>query len=65
MSGKAARVNVINNESENKKNRHNNNVTKREGYDFMKENTFVKATENLLSTCSIDVDAASYSNVRR
>ena len=65
LSSKAARINVINNESENKKNRHNNNVTEREGYDFIKENAFVKATENLLSTCSIDVDAASYSNVRR
>ncbi len=37
----------------------------REGYDFIKENTFLKATENPLSTFSIDVDAASYSNVRR
>lgn len=65
MSGKAAGVNVINNESENKKDRRNNNVAERDGYDFTKENAFVKATENLLSTCSIDVDAASYSNVRR
>jgi len=37
----------------------------REGYDFIKENSFLKATENPLSTFSIDVDAASYSNVRR
>ena len=65
LSGKAAGVNVINNESENKKDRYNNNVADREGYDFIKENAFVKATENPLSTFSIDVDAASYSNVRR
>ena len=36
-----------------------------EGYDFIKENSFVKASDNPLSTFSIDVDAASYSNVRR
>lgn len=37
----------------------------REGYDRIVENRFLKATENPLSTFSIDVDAASYSNVRR
>lgn len=37
----------------------------REGYDNIKENIFLKATDNPLSTFSIDVDAASYSNVRR
>ena len=36
-----------------------------EGYDYIKENTFRAATDNPLSTFSIDVDAASYSNVRR
>ena len=36
-----------------------------EGYDNISENTFLKATDNPLSTFSIDVDAASYSNVRR
>jgi Ca-activated chloride channel homolog len=36
-----------------------------EGYDFIKENHFLKVTDNPLSTFSIDVDAASYSNVRR
>jgi Ca-activated chloride channel family protein len=36
-----------------------------EGYDNIKENTFLKVTDNPLSTFSIDVDAASYSNVRR
>ena len=37
----------------------------REGYDNITENKFLKATDNPLSTFSIDVDAASYSNVRR
>ncbi len=36
-----------------------------EGYDHIAENRFLKATDNPLSTFSIDVDAASYSNVRR
>ena len=34
-------------------------------YDHITENRFLKATDNPLSTFSIDVDAASYSNVRR
>lgn len=37
----------------------------REGYDNIIENKFLKVTDNPLSTFSIDVDAASYSNVRR
>ena len=37
----------------------------REGYDHIIENRFQKVTDNPLSTFSIDVDAASYSNVRR
>ncbi|HEV7781330.1 MAG TPA: von Willebrand factor type A domain-containing protein [Chitinophagaceae bacterium] len=37
----------------------------REGYDNITENIFVKVKDNPLSTFSIDVDAASYSNVRR
>jgi Ca-activated chloride channel homolog len=37
----------------------------REGYDKITENIFLKVTDNPLSTFSIDVDAASYSNVRR
>ncbi len=37
----------------------------REGYDRIVENRFLKAADNPLSTFSIDVDAASYSNVRR
>jgi len=36
-----------------------------EAYDNITENTFLKTTDNPLSTFSIDVDAASYSNVRR
>jgi Ca-activated chloride channel homolog len=36
-----------------------------EGYDHISENRFLKVSENPLSTFSIDVDAASYSNVRR
>lgn len=37
----------------------------REGYDNISENKFLKVKDNPLSTFSIDVDAASYSNVRR
>jgi Ca-activated chloride channel family protein len=36
-----------------------------EAYDEIVENRFLSATENPLSTFSIDVDGASYSNVRR
>ena len=36
-----------------------------EDYDNITENSFLKSTDNPLSTFSIDVDAASYSNVRR
>ncbi|RYY68603.1 MAG: DUF3520 domain-containing protein [Chitinophagaceae bacterium] len=36
-----------------------------EDYDNIAENIFLKSTDNPLSTFSIDVDAASYSNVRR
>ncbi len=37
----------------------------REGYGFTEENAFQKASDHPLSTFSIDVDAASYSNTRR
>ncbi|MFT3827568.1 MAG: von Willebrand factor type A domain-containing protein [Chitinophagaceae bacterium] len=37
----------------------------REGYDAIVENRFQSVTDNPLSTFSIDVDAASYSNIRR
>ncbi|RYG34730.1 MAG: hypothetical protein EOO01_32015, partial [Chitinophagaceae bacterium] len=36
-----------------------------EDYDHISENAFLKVSDNPLSTFSIDVDAASYSNVRR
>lgn len=36
-----------------------------EEYDVINENIFLKPTSNPLSTFSIDVDAASYSNLRR
>lgn len=36
-----------------------------ETYDYITENRFLQVKENPLSTFSIDVDAASYSNVRR
>src|SRR5205809_2399191 len=36
-----------------------------EGYDHIMENPFLKVNDNPLSTFSIDVDAASYANVRR
>ena len=36
-----------------------------EDYDHIKENKFLKVVDNPVSTFSIDVDAASYSNVRR
>ncbi|HEY0947610.1 MAG TPA: VWA domain-containing protein [Opitutaceae bacterium] len=36
-----------------------------EGYAYVQDNAFLGATENPLSTFSIDVDTASYANVRR
>ncbi len=36
-----------------------------EDYDVINENRFLEVTQNPLSTFSIDVDAASYSNIRR
>ncbi|MDH5398809.1 MAG: von Willebrand factor type A domain-containing protein [Cyclobacteriaceae bacterium] len=36
-----------------------------EGYDAINENIFLEVVKNPLSTFSIDVDAASYSNMRR
>lgn len=37
----------------------------REGYDYILENPYRNVLQNPLSTFSIDVDAASYSNIRR
>jgi Ca-activated chloride channel family protein len=65
LAGKIAGVSIVTGEPELKKEKYNTTIADREGYDFIKENAFVKATENPLSTFSIDVDAASYSNVRR
>ena len=45
-------------------NRYNNDFNT-EGYDNITENPFLKTNDNPLSTFSIDVDAASYSNMRR
>ena len=42
-----------------------NNTFNTEEYDGITENSFHKTTDDPLSTFSIDVDAASYSNVRR
>lgn len=39
--------------------------TNTEEYDAINENIFLEASKNPLSTFSIDVDAASYSNIRR
>ena len=36
-----------------------------EEYDYIEENQFLSALQNPLSTFSIDVDNASYANVRR
>ena len=43
----------------------NNDNFNTEGYDRIIENAFLKTTDNPLSTFSIDVDGASYSNIRR
>ncbi len=42
-----------------------NDLMNLEGYDNIQENAFLKVTDNPLSTFSIDVDGASYSNIRR
>jgi len=44
---------------------YSNNDFNTESYDHISENEFHKVTDDPLSTFSIDVDAASYSNVRR
>ncbi|MEO8770306.1 MAG: von Willebrand factor type A domain-containing protein [Ferruginibacter sp.] len=43
----------------------NDSLGNTEGYAHITENSFKKVTDEPLSTFSIDVDAASYSNVRR
>ena len=49
----------------NNKDDENEEAPNREGYDKITENGFLNTKQNPLSTFSIDVDAASYSNVRR
>src|SRR6185295_11554245 len=44
------------------KTRHNFNT---EAYDLVVDNPFLRATQNPLSTFSIDVDTAAYANLRR
>ena len=65
LAGRASDVIVGNDKLFNTKDFYREDEINREGYDFITENTFVKAVDNPLSTFSIDVDAASYSNVRR
>ncbi len=54
----------ISTQQESKKDKYNYGRD-REGYDHINENPFLKSKENPLSTFSIDVDGASYSNIRR
>jgi Ca-activated chloride channel family protein len=49
----------------NRMDQHHYDGGNREGYDHITENPFLKSKENPLSTFSIDVDGASYSNIRR
>jgi len=66
LSGKVAGIQITNS---NKKYRYGADTIDREfnteDYDAIIENRFLKVDDNPLSTFSIDVDAASYSNVRR
>ena len=52
-------------QSKGNKDDENEEAPNREGYDKVTENGFLNTKQNPLSTFSIDVDAASYSNVRR
>lgn len=63
LSGRVPGVSI--NNSQNFSGSYNNKDLDREGYDNIKENEFQKVPDHPLSTFSIDVDAASYSNVRR
>ncbi len=69
FTGSVARLNMTNDINAAPGNHYNfdynNPVLSREGYDNITENRFLKASNTPLSTFSIDVDAASYSNVRR
>ncbi|MBL0057184.1 MAG: von Willebrand factor type A domain-containing protein [Chitinophagaceae bacterium] len=59
------RENTIRLRGENGLGNRTNEEFDREGYDYITENDFLKTNDNPLSTFSIDVDAASYSNLRR
>jgi Ca-activated chloride channel family protein len=63
LQGKAAGISVTTGYHNDREPVYDNFNT--EGYDHISENQFLKAGDNPLSTFSIDVDAASYSNVRR
>lgn len=69
LSGKSSGVviNSINRELKRKSDKvyDNDQDFNTEDYNAIEENKFLTVTENPLSTFSIDVDAASYSNVRR
>ncbi|WP_276504522.1 vWA domain-containing protein [Terrimonas pollutisoli] len=70
LQGRVAGVHIRGNSSfkkEDKRGYHDPNIDdfNTEGYDYITENPFLKSVDNPLSTFSIDVDAASYSNVRR
>src|ERR1051326_4577576 len=69
LSGKVAgiQVNTHYNDYKTSNGRYDSSIAdfNTEEYDKITENTFLKVTDNPLSTFSIDVDAASYSNVRR
>lgn len=65
LNGKVAGLTIVRNNEEQKSGWRNNDNFNREGYDNIQENPFLKATDNPLSTFSIDVDGASYSNIRR
>ena len=67
-SNKTIRIRGIASNKKEYKKRYHDTITddfNTEGYDYITENTFLKSIDNPLSTFSIDVDAASYSNVRR
>lgn len=63
LSGRAPGISVSGSSGHNRQ--RYDNIHDREGYDHIQENSFRKVSDHPLSTFSIDVDAASYSNVRR
>jgi Ca-activated chloride channel homolog len=65
LAGKVSGVNVRSQSSNKKYPKNYNEEFNTEDYDHITENTFHKVSDDPLSTFSIDVDAASYSNVRR